>query len=90
MTWPGRGPESTGFNVPGQDFVVTAPGQGIPGGLDLSSGFDAVITLEPFPDNSLAPSPFVVLSGPLPAAAGIASMPFSNMAGALPTGTLSY
>lgn len=90
MTWPGRGPESTGFNVPGQDFIVLDPGQSIPAGLDLTTGFDVEITLEPFPDSSLAPSSLVVLSGPLPNATGVPSAPLVNGTGNFATGTLSY
>ncbi len=91
MTWPGRGPENTGFQVPGQDFLVANPGTAIPGPLDLTVGLMTAITLEPFPDTSSGPSPFVILDGPLPAATLSVSAPFTNQAGAtLPTGSLTY
>lgn len=69
MTWPGRGTVSTGFNVPGQDFLVAvAPLAGVP--TDLTTGYTVLVSVEPTPDNDLAPSPFVVLQGAVPASVG--------------------
>ena len=89
MTWPGRGMVNTGFSVPGQDFVRADPGTTIPAGVDLGTGWMAVITLEPFPDTSLDPSAFVILNGPLSTMGGV-SAPFTNRAGTFPTGTLTF
>ena len=91
MTWNGRGSANTGFNVPGQDLLVSAPGTVISGPLDLTGGFDTAITLEPFPDNHSGPSPFIVLDGQLPGVASVPSMPLVNRVGAtFPTGALSF
>ena len=75
----------------GFHFLVADPGTAIPGPVDLTTGFLAAITLEPFPDTSAGPSPFLILDGPLPAATLTASAPFTNQSGAtLPTGLLTY
>ena len=75
-TAPQRGSESTGFPFPGQDFVnaVTPIEAFDPPALLLNQDlafpgegdFEVVITVEPEPDNSLAPFPLPVLSAIIP------------------------
>ncbi len=70
---------------PGEDFLTNAPaGQTFP--TDLSGG-TAVISIEPFPDDSAAPFTFKPLTGAIPAGAASGTVyPLMNNASAFPSG----
>lgn len=90
MTWRGRGPLNTGFDLPGQDFVMVFAGGFVPAAPDLRTGWTITVTLEPVPDTSPSPSPFVILTGPLPSTTLVSSFPLANVSGSLPTGLASF
>lgn len=88
-TFPGKGPNGIGFSDPGQDFVTMTAGTMQPALPDLR-GATVIVTLEPLPDTGLAPSPYILLEGTMPAAALIPSAPFVNRTSELPEGRLEF
>lgn len=85
-THRGRGPdELLGFDVPGQDWVVGRMAGTVPAETDLG-GMRVVVTLEPLPDTSAAPTNFVILEGVLPTVGGQSSAPLTNRVASFPTG----
>ncbi|HYC79150.1 MAG TPA: hypothetical protein VEI02_16140, partial [Planctomycetota bacterium] len=75
-TWPGRGSVSVGFPVPGQDFLNPVAPFAAPA-LDLT-GYTVIVTVEPNPDVSPAPSAYRVLEAPIPAATEV-PFPLANV-----------
>ncbi|WP_460190641.1 anti-sigma factor [Urechidicola sp. KH5] len=80
-------PNPNGF-FPGEDFLINAPA-GLTFPTDLSGG-TAVISIEPYPDNSAAPFTLKPLVGVIPANANVHS-PYDMMQnlGSLPSGTVT-
>ncbi len=76
-----------GPNYPGEDFLVNAP-DGLTFPTDIREGV-AVISIEPYPDNSPAPFTLKPLAGPIPADAMGVQQIGSNVAGSFPSGTAS-
>jgi hypothetical protein len=87
--WAGRGQENAGFRVPGQDFVRADVGQPVPATPNLS-GARTFITLEPDPDPTSGPSPWIVLDGFLPAVAPGVGPFLANRTATFPTGVLRF
>lgn len=85
MSAPFSGSDASGPPFPGEDFVMNAPtGKSFPTNL---SGGQAVISIEPDPDNSPAPFAFKPLVGSVPMnATDHMTYMMTNNANAFPTG----
>ena len=70
--------------------MTTVPGITIPAGLDLTAGWTVFVTLEPAPDNDVAPFFLRVLSGAVPVAPLIPSAPLANTTASFPTGLVTF